>query len=147
MVFTDPESQYATIQIINKLPALQVNTEDDYSKFVLRHIYANMLSSRLKEMSQGVEPRFLYGSAMYAHILKPSDALMLFAVSEPEKVKEALEAVLVQMETAQRYGFSQSEFLRASASHMNELRSRLSEKDKTDSKNLAGEYVLHFTDG
>lgn len=147
MVFTDPESQYATIQIINKLPALQVNTEDDYRKFVLRHIYANMLSSRLKEMSQGVEPRFLYGSAMYAHILKPSDALMLFAVSEPEKVKEALEAVLVQMETAQRYGFSQSELLRASASHMNELRSRLSEKDKTDSKNLAGEYVLHFTDG
>lgn len=94
-----------------------------------------------------MEPRFLYGSAMYAHILKPSDALMLFAVSEPEKVKEALEAVLVQMETAQRYGFSQSELLRASASHMNELRSRLSEKDKTDSKNLAGEYVLHFTDG
>ena len=58
MVFTHPESQYATIQIINKLPALQVNTEDDYRKFVLRNIYANMLSSRLKEMSQGVEPRF-----------------------------------------------------------------------------------------
>lgn len=147
MVFTDPESQYATIQVINKLPALRVKTEDDYRESVLRNLYSNMLSSRLKELSQGGEPKFLYGSAMYAHLLNPSDALMLFAVSEPEKVKEALEAVLVQMETARRYGFSETEFRRACASYMNGLRARLSEKDKTDSKNKADEYVLHFTDG
>lgn len=147
MVFTDPESQYATIQVINKLPALRVRTEDDYGKYVLRNIYANMLSSRLRELSQGGTPKFLYGSAMYAHLLNPSDALLLFVISEPEKVKEALEAVLSQMETARRYGFSESEFRRACASYINDLRARFSERDKTDSKNLAGEYVLHFTDG
>ncbi|MDD4820133.1 MAG: insulinase family protein, partial [Flavobacteriales bacterium] len=146
MVMTDPESQYDVIRIVHKMPKLDLHTVDDFKKYLLCRLHTVLLSARLKELSQGSSPYFLYASATYNRIVHTTDGFVVFVVCEKGKVKSGYKKLFSLLRSLKKLGFLPSEFERGKAAFLNTLATKYSEKNKTESKEYANEYIMHFTD-
>ena len=146
MVMTDPENQYDVIRIVHKMPCLDLSIEENFEKYLLMRLHTVLLSARLKELSQGQKPYFMYGSAAYNRIVSATDGFIVFVVCEKGKIRKCYKKLFLLLRSLKKLGFLSSELKRAKASFLNSLATKYTEREKTDSKEYANEYIMHYTD-
>ncbi|MCP9611065.1 M16 family metallopeptidase [Coprobacter tertius] len=108
-----------------------------------------MINARLSEIAQKPDAPFLRAYTYDGNffVSKTKDAFTVEALSKEGESAKALKAVLVEIERANKYGFTPSEYDRAKASLLSMVEQVYNEKDKTRNSSYVEEYVNHFIDG
>jgi zinc protease len=141
---TDKEARYAQIQLIYKRPVESRTTEGDYRRSLAQQLFTGMLNNRMGELQRMAEPPFLYAGSDYGNFVRNVNAYYSFAISKGEGIEKALQTVLEENERVRRFGFTESELKRQKSDMMTGIEKAYNERDKTESRNFAREYVSNY---
>lgn len=119
-----------------------------YLQSYLLSMIADMINTRLAELTQTANPPFNYAGVGYGEyfVAKTKDAFSVGVGCKPNEIKEGIQAVLIELERARRFGFTASEYERARANYLKALESSYNERQKNKNINYAEEYISHFLD-
>ena len=149
VVVTDPEATYNQISMYYKSDdvAPREETLGDYRKSVLEAVFTGMLNDRLSELTQSAEPPFINAGTYYGDIVRTKDAFQAFAVVPEGGIERGIKSLVEQQEKVRAFGFTQSELDRYKKQLLTAYERAYNEREKTDSKGYAGEYVRNFLEG
>ena len=107
-----------------------------------------MLNARLEELTQSVEPPFIWAGAEDGDffIAKTKHAFMGTVVSSEEGLTKASTSMYRELLRAARNGFTDSEYERAKAQMLAEAEDAYNARDKKKSADYCREYVRHFVE-
>lgn len=148
----DKEATSTSIMVFYKhdpMPKELKSTVAGIAESYLKGISSMMLSSRLSEMAEKPNAPFL-GAYAYDDnffVSKTKEAFTAVASSKEGGSREALEALLREIERVNKFGFTLSEYERAKADLLSYIERLYKEKDKEKNGSYVKEYVSHFTDG
>lgn len=114
----------------------------DYAKKLI----GNMLNARLNELTQTANPPYIYaeaGDGMF-FASKTKDAFTGVVICKEGEIESGLSTLLRELERARRFGFTESEYVRARAEYLRQLESAFNERDKNKNESYVNEYVQHF---
>ena len=147
---TDKEQQNYYLSIMYKhdaTPREQRNTAKHLYESLCQGLATSMLNERFSEMMPNNPPFLAAGVGYSSYML--SNTKSAFTISlhcKPERIMEAVPAVLTEVERAKRYGFTPSELERKKASYMAFIDSWYAERDKRENNYYVEECVRHFLD-
>lgn len=140
----DPEQPFTQIQLIYKHDPKPVKTSADFRQTLVNDLYNGMLNTRLGELRQSADPPFINGSAYYGSLIRTKDAYQSFAIVSENGIEKGLKALVRENERVKRYGFTPGEFERYKKVMLSNYERQFNERDKTESRAFAGEYIRHF---
>jgi zinc protease len=143
-VATDPELPAASLTIFNKLPVREQATVLSYRERIIDHLYAAMFNARLNELSQRADPPFIGAGVDRGIFVRTKEVAMLSAMTQPDRIGRALEALVTEAARVERHGFTASELDREKRNLLRVYDQALAEKDKDESAPLAAEYIRNF---
>ena len=146
-VESDKEAPYAISQIYYKdeAAAKKIITTVDYRNSLIENLFSQMISSRLDELKNSTTPPFIFASSSRGGTwARGRDAYQGFAVSGPDGQLKALQSLLEENERVKQFGFTQGELDRAKKSSLARMEKAFKDKDKTESRRFAGEFVRNF---
>lgn len=140
----DKEARMAEIQLIYKQPVAERKTVADYRTSLARNLFAQMLGSRLAELQRKSDPPFVFAGAYYSDLVRNKDAYMSFAYAKEDGIERALRTIVSENERVLRFGFTATELERQKADLMSNMEKAYNEREKTESRDFAREYVSNF---
>jgi len=146
-VATDKEAQYTLVQLMYKKPGQLTTNVAEYRRQVMQQLYNGMLNQRLSELQKRENPPFVFASANYTSLVRDVDAYICFAAVKEDGIEEGLIAMITENERVKKFGFTPSEYDRQKKEMLRGMEKQFTEKDKTESRSLATEYVAHFLQG
>jgi len=146
-VATDPELPAATISIFNKLPIREQATVLSYRERIIDHLYAAMFNARLNELSQRADAPFIGAGVDRGIFVRTKEVAMLSAMTQPDRIGRALEAIATEAARVERHGFTATELEREKRNLLRVYDQALAENDKDESAPLAAEYIRNFLTG
>lgn len=144
VVVTDPEMPSTVGQIIIKHPEEKVSTVGDYRISLMKSMFNNMISARLREISQQPNPPFIQAGINISSLFGGLDNLSLNFVAKPGMFEEGLKATVRELDRFQKFGFTESEFKRTLAAFEKSNETAYKEKDKKKSDSYVSGYLQHF---
>jgi zinc protease len=145
-VNTDHEATFSNIRIMYKHPEIKVLTDADYRESLVRRMYNGMLNARLYELNSVPDPPFVFASSGYGGSVGDIDSYTSFAMVPEGGTVNAFGILLTENKRASQYGFVETELERQKAEMMRNAETQLKEKDKTESRRKASQYVRRFLD-
>lgn len=146
-VVADPEATFNRVELTYKHPQVQIETEDDFRKDLVRDLASSMLRGRLSEISQKENPPFSNSSAGFGNLVRTKGQFYGGAFVPDTAMLEGLKALHRENLRAARHGFTDTELARAKSSRITSLERQYRERDKTESRRLSMTYVQHFLTG
>ena len=147
-IATDPEYSYNVITVLYKHPAQPLINEDDFLKAVKRSAVNSMLAARIREIIQQGNAPFLSASLNYGPYQGGIGNLDAFTIQVVAKdasmIKDAVKAVMQEVDRAQQYGFTQTEWERVCENFRTSINNTYMEKDKIPSESFINQYISHF---
>jgi len=144
-IASDKEAAFTMIQLYHKLDNLSSQTIGDYRSRGITQIYNGMLNERLRELTQSADPPFIFASTSFSSLVRTKSSYTSFAVVGENGIEKGLKVLLVENERVKRYGFTQGELDRFKKNMLNMYEQFYNERDKTESRNYAAEYIRNFT--
>lgn len=146
-IVTDKEQPNTIAMVLHKHPRLMERTFADTRQLLVRSLFNTMLSNRLQELTKQADPPFQFGFSNAGGFIGKYDAFQSFVVAKSGALERGLKAVLDENERVKKFGFTATELERAKQQVLTGTEKRFKEKDKTNSQQLAFQYVSHFVDG
>ena len=146
-IATDPEATGSSITVYHKLDVQEESKIGDYQRMLAENLYNTMLNRRFHELLQQAEPPFLYARSSKGGFVRTKDAYTLGASVTDNGILAGLEALLIESERVKKYGFTQSELDRAKISMLRRMEQSYAERDKTESRRYAAEYIRNYFTG
>lgn len=146
-IATDPEATASSVGVYYKLPPREEGTVRAFRQRIVEQLYDHMLNERLAELVQKPDPPFIAAGAGHDRLVRTREAFSLAARTRDNAILRGLEALLTEAERLRRHGFTASELERAKADLMRALERAFAEREKTESRIYAAEYVAHFLEG
>ncbi len=143
VISADKEFPQSIAQVEWLLPQRARGTVGAWRTSLVASIYTALLSQRLGELSQRESTPFAFAYAGSGSLLPTREAFTAAAVVKDGKFVDALAATLGELERANRFGFTTTEFERQKASLVRSFERSVSEASKTDSKVHAEQMVRH----
>ncbi len=143
----DKEQPFTQVQLMYKHDKKDNKTEADFRRMVVEQLYNGMLNARLNELRQTSAPPFISGFAFYSSLTRTKDAYQSFASVSESGIETGLKTLLTENERVRKFGFTQSELDRQKKEVLVRYERQYNERDKTESRNFASEYVRHFLAG
>jgi zinc protease len=143
-IATDPEATYTRFSVINPLPRDDLVTAADYRRSLVQGLHDTMLSQRLQERTREADPPYLGAGGGKGSLVRTKAAFSLGAAVREGGLERGLEAVMIEAERAQRFGFTETELERAKSAFLRSMEQAYRERDKFKSRSFASEYVQHF---
>lgn len=144
---TDPELTNANLRIEYKRQAKPTKTLADVRRGLVSALYQEMLNDRLRERLQEANPPYIFASCSDGSVARTATAFRQFAVVPENGFETGLRALLTEAERVRRHGFTQSELDRKRAEYLRGLESVYKERDKTEHRQMIGDYINHFLEG
>ncbi|WP_153799372.1 M16 family metallopeptidase [Foetidibacter luteolus] len=119
-------------------------TEVEYRKGLIKSLFTSLLNQRMRELSQGSNPPFLFGSASFGGMVRGYDAFSGFAVAGQKGPDTALSALAIELERAVKFGFTDAELERGKKQILASLEKAYNDRDKSESGNYVEEYIRNF---
>ncbi|MES2758776.1 MAG: insulinase family protein [Pseudomonadota bacterium] len=145
VVVTDKEAAGNTVTI--RYPVQEARDRDtfaDYRGKLVESLFASMVSQRLQELSQQAEPPFMAASSSLSRITPRYAAYELNAALGKGGAAPAIAALVQENQRARQFGFSAQELERTKKNLMRTIERAYSERDKTNSRVYAAEYIRNF---
>ena len=143
-IATDPEASHTQVSIYFKSERRHISTLTDYRVLLMENLYNHMLNQRLDELTQQTDPPFLYAYSGKGEFVRTKEVYLLGSVVKQNGVERGMEALLTEALRIKRHGFTCSEFERAKQEILRRAEQRYKERDKTESTQLARQYMSHF---
>ncbi len=146
-VVTDAEARFARIELIykhEKLPAEFSLSTNGYLIQTINSLISTMIRNRFDEITQQADAPFVGGYAYYGELVKSRDAFYLVVIPRDGNEMDGLEALLLEAEKINRYGFTVSEFERAKTDMLKGVEKLYNERNNQKNNTLVREYVRHF---
>lgn len=146
---SDPEITDPTFMLFFKTDAYPDEMKNDQTYLLTQYMLSlatSMLNTRFSELLQQAEPPFIYASAEYDDffLAKTKKAFTLTVLSKGEGIRDALKAVLQEVQRMKKFGFTASEYERAKADFLQAVESAYNEREKTENVSYVYEYQNHF---
>jgi zinc protease len=146
MVVTDKEAtSYQFSLHYSATPQQPVTTYGDYQQELIKDLYTTMLNARFRELSQKENPPFVYAYVNFDSYARNHEAFSVVASTGTNDIRKGADAAAIEIERVKRFGFTQAELDRAKKNLIAGLERAYNNRDKTESADLAAEYVEHFT--
>jgi zinc protease len=146
-VVADPEATNSRVGIYFKRDVEDESTYGAYRRMVIRSLYLGMLNQRLEELTRQPDPPFLFAYAGQGRFVRTKDLTLLLALVPDNGLTRGLTALRREAERVARYGFTAAELERQKKQLLRRMEQAFAERDKTESRRYAGEYVRHFLTG
>jgi len=146
MVVTDKEATAYEFSLnYPALPKKPSATLSDYRNDLISDLYVSMLNARFREISQKENPPFVYAYAGFGSYARNHESFNVSASTGTSDIRKGADAVAVELERLIRYGFTPAELDRAKKNMKAGYERSYNNRDKTESEDLAEEYIEHFT--
>lgn len=146
-VATDKELPAASLQLIFKREPQSDRTAADYRRGILGQVYDGMFNKRLQERLQKPNPPFIFGGGNDGRWLGNTQAYTLFAQAKENSMLDGLDFLLTEANRVKQYGYTATELDRQKSDQLRWIERLYKERDKTESRNYADEYVRNFLQG
>lgn len=146
-IVTDEEAPGIQIQLFYKHPPLPFKTKTDYKAYIIRTMYAGMLTQRLDEIRQKPDAPFIFAGTSYGNFVRSMDYFSASGVVSPGKVNDGIYSLIVENMRVAKHGFTQPELDRVKRALLNSAERSFKEMDKTESRSIVGRYINHFLKG
>ena len=152
VVDKDKEQTNAQIMVMYKtepLPREMRGTQMALIQNYIVDLMTSALNERLGELSQKPDCPFVQAGTGYGSYLlsKTCDALTVYIVPKAGQDKEALRAVMTEVERAKRFGFNETELIRADEEYLSRLEKVYDNREKQRSSFFIPQYYRHFLEG
>ncbi len=148
MVLTDAEASSTSLQLYSApRPATEVKTWGDYRKAIIRQIVNSLINQRLEELTKKENPPFVYAFAGNQEFIRGYESFASYAEIGNGNPKDAVNALVQEIERARAFGFLDSEIARLKASMLNEAEEGVKEQGKSPSGFLVSQYLQHYLNG
>lgn len=144
---TDKEAAYGMVQLFYKQPREIHKTEGDYRRGMAYSLFSGMLNARTAELQRLANPPFMYSASGYGDLVRTKYAYYSVAACKEDGIERALETIVSENERVRRFGFTETELKRQKAELMSRMEKAYNERDKTESRNFAREYVSNYLTG
>ena len=141
---TDKEAVYGMVQLFYKQSREIAKTVADYRRNMSYSLFSGMLNARTAELQREANPPFMYAASGYGDLVRTKYAYYSVAACTEDGIERALETIVRENERVRRFGFTESELQRQKADLMSGMEKAYNERDKTESRNFAREYVSNF---
>lgn len=145
----DKEQQNVQIIVFNKHDAFPDSLKNNM-QYLLQNYAKGMISvminARLNELKQTANPPYIYASS-YDQMFFASRTKSSFtgiAICKDDDIELALTSLLRETERAKRFGFTESEYVRARAEYISQLESDYNERAKTKNSTYVNQYIKNF---
>ncbi len=140
----DKEARFADVEIIYKQPIEKQNTVGDYRRSMAQQLFSSMMNARTREIERQANPPFLNSSSGYGRLVRNVNSYSCSAICREDGIEAALITLATENERVRRLGFTAGELERQKKEMMSGMEVAYSEREKTDSRSLAREYVSNF---
>jgi len=147
-ITTDPEAMQNMILMFWKHPVLAIKNLGDLKTKITGELFTSMLNQRFSELSQKPDCPFVYANAGYGEFLtRTNDAYVLATMPKENQIDHSLAVILAENQRVKQFGFTSTEYERQKEEILSQYEKAANEFDKTESAQLAGEYVANFLTG
>ncbi len=146
-IVTDKEAAQNQVALYYKHDNQEEETIEEYRKFLEYRLLTGILNQRLRELTQQADPPFIFASSFYGDFVRTKDAYSLSAAVGENGIERGLKALLEENERVNRFGFTQTELDRYRNQLLVRYEQAYNEREKTESRNYADEYVRNFLEG
>lgn len=143
-IATDPEASFTNLGVYQKLPVRPETTVADYRRSIIEGLYASMLSNRYDELARKASPPFLNAYAGTGSFVRTKRFFSIGASVHDNGIPRGLDAAMTEAFRVREFGFTATELEREKESLLRDLEQAFHERDKTESRRLAGEYIRNF---
>jgi zinc protease len=143
-IATDPEATSTSISVYYKHELMPQGHLRDYRRTIIETLYNGMLNQRLSELTKRADPPFLFASSQKGRFVRSMEAYFLGASVREGQVERGLQALLTEAARVRTHGFTATEMERQKLDMMRSMERTYHERDKTESRRFASEYVRHF---
>lgn len=145
LVVTDKEATNHVLEIYYSYSQAQdIVTLGDYRTFLIEQLFTSMLRQRMQELTQKSDPPFVFGGSSIGSWARGYEGFSSFAYVGKAGVEPALNALVLENQRARKFGFTLPELERTKKMMLKSIERSYNERDKTESANLAEEYIRHF---
>lgn len=142
-IASDPELQNASADLWIKHPGDTVVTYADYRRMIVRNLAGQMLNARYAELTQKSKPPFTRAMTAWFGLVRENRMAYASTVAAGKNVLVAFNALLTEIERAERHGFVPTELQRAKDALMANMERYYNERNSTESAQLARELTRH----
>lgn len=146
-IASDPEATSTSVSVYLLRKSGPRGTVGVWRSELVEELAAGILNQRLYELTQKANPPFIGAGAGRGSLVRTADVFSFGAAVPDSGVKRGLEAVLTELERAGRHGFTQPELDRTRSDFLRGLEQAYTERDKTESVALVGQYANHYLTG
>jgi zinc protease len=140
----DTELPGASVQMIFKRDPEAETTAGDFRRRILGQIYDGMFNKRLQERLQKPNPPLIFGGGGDGRWLGHTQAYVLTAQVKENSMLDGLDYILTETYRVRQHGFTATELERQKSDQLRRIERLYKERDKTESRNYAAEYVRNF---
>lgn len=119
----------------------------EYKEEIVQKLYTEMFSERLSELVKKGNPPFIFAYAGFDGYAKNYKSFTVQGSTGTQDVQKGIDAALTEIERLRRYGFTLPEFERAKKNFLSQYEKSWNNREKTESRIYANEYINNFTSG
>jgi zinc protease len=148
-IVSDRETTATTVAVTTLRPARNQGSVGGYRDLMVDQLFSAMLGARLDELSQSANAPFLRAAADRSLFQTPRtrDEAILQALVANDGVPRGLEALLLEIQRVERFGFTATELERAKQAMMLGYERAAAESPDRESASRADEYTRNFLQG
>jgi len=146
-IVTDSEARLTRIELIYKHDRLSADFRLSETGFLINTVnslISTMIRNRFQEITMQADAPFVSGFAFYGELVRSKDAFYLGITARDGKELVGLQALLLETEKINRYGFTVSEFERAKTDLLRSAENRYNERNNQQNTALVQQYMRHF---
>jgi len=147
IIAIDEEMPYTSVNLVWKHEPIQVSTLGAYLDMIKIDLGMTMLNNRLEELSRSGNPPFSHANAYFTPLTLTKSAALIDIYCPEDKVLEAIQALLIEIERIKQYGFNPGELNRSILSTKTHLEKQVADKDKELSSRLTWSYFMSIIYG
>jgi len=129
------------------VPRTESTTLLGYRSDLIEQLSGMMLSARMAELTQRADPPFIQGGSGMSKVVRGYRSFNVTAMLGKGGATPAINALVQENERARQFGFTASELERAKRSLLRNVERDYNERDKSDSRMYASEYLRNFLEG
>ena len=147
VIATDAEVAAPSVAVYRRVEVWEQQTVGSYRRHLVGLLYHRMLNQRLYELTVPGDPPFLSGRSGKSLLVRTMDTHILACRTAADGVLRGLETLLIEERRVGLHGFTRSELEREKKEMLRFIERAYRERDQTESRSFAEEYLRHFLTG
>ncbi len=147
-IITDPELAYSRADFYFKRQPQVIRPDlASYRNGLIENLISRMMYFRFDKAASDPETPFAAAGAFSLRYAYSSRFYVMAGIAKPGLIKETMNAVLLEKESIERYGFTQTEIDLAKRSLLSDFEQMAAEKDKQESSSYVNQITSYYLRG